>query len=174
LQSGLVAKLLRRDDPGTGPSPSLSCLHCARRRRGVKESQPKQGRDLSSLAPLRALWARTPVSAWARRAVGECVNVLSESRMRAICMSGSCSTTRSVALPTRRRPGPRKPTGSGATAKLQHISRIGTCDHAEPCVSSQCAMMMVRGSAHWDGDDGRDAVADLWPFATRSQGSSHG
>src|SRR5580692_11367529 len=30
-----------------------------------------QGRDLSTLAPLRALRARTPVSAWARRAVGE-------------------------------------------------------------------------------------------------------
>src|ERR1700692_1169096 len=55
------------------------------------QSQAKQGRDLSSLAPLRALWARTPVSAWARRAVGEGVNVLSESRMRAICMSGSMS-----------------------------------------------------------------------------------
>ena len=55
------------------------------------QSQAKQGRDLSSLAPLRALWARTPVSAWARRAVGEGVNVLSESRMRAIRMSGSMS-----------------------------------------------------------------------------------
>src|ERR1700692_2806505 len=30
-----------------------------------------QGRDLSTLAPLRALRARTPVSAWARCAVGE-------------------------------------------------------------------------------------------------------
>src|SRR6266705_3367044 len=30
-----------------------------------------QGRELSSLAPLRAFRARTPVSAWARRAVGE-------------------------------------------------------------------------------------------------------
>src|SRR3984893_638402 len=30
-----------------------------------------QGRDLSTLAPLRALWARTPDRAWARRAVGE-------------------------------------------------------------------------------------------------------
>src|ERR1700730_198589 len=33
-------------------------------------SGPK-GRDLSTLAPLRALRARTPVPAWARRAVGE-------------------------------------------------------------------------------------------------------
>src|SRR5438067_6491962 len=35
------------------------------------QGQAKQGRDLSTLAPLRALRARTPVPAWARRAVGE-------------------------------------------------------------------------------------------------------
>ena len=35
------------------------------------QSQAMQGRDLSTLAPLRALRARTPVRAWARRAVGE-------------------------------------------------------------------------------------------------------
>ena len=35
------------------------------------QNQATQGRDLSTLAPLRALRARTPVPAWARRAVGE-------------------------------------------------------------------------------------------------------
>jgi Reverse transcriptase (RNA-dependent DNA polymerase) len=35
------------------------------------QGQATQGRDLSTFAPLRALRARTPVSAWARRAVGE-------------------------------------------------------------------------------------------------------
>ena len=55
------------------------------------QGQATEGRDLSTLAPLRALRARTPVSAWARRVVGEGVRVLSESRMRAICMSGSMS-----------------------------------------------------------------------------------
>src|ERR1700674_489342 len=55
------------------------------------QGQATQGRGLSTLAPLRALQARTPVPAWARRAVGEGVIVLSESRMREICMSGSMS-----------------------------------------------------------------------------------
>ncbi len=35
------------------------------------QGQAKEGRDLSTLAPLRALRARTPVPAWAPRAVGE-------------------------------------------------------------------------------------------------------
>ena len=35
------------------------------------QNQASQGRDLSTLASLRALWARTPEQAWARRAVGE-------------------------------------------------------------------------------------------------------
>ena len=38
------------------------------------QNQATQGRDLSTLAPLRALRARTPVPAWARRAVGEGVS----------------------------------------------------------------------------------------------------
>src|SRR5437879_3295030 len=56
------------------------------------QGQTTQGRGLSTLAPLRALQARTPVSPWARRAVGEGVKVLSESRMREICMSGCVSS----------------------------------------------------------------------------------
>src|SRR5246127_3890850 len=35
------------------------------------QGQATQGRDLSTPAPLRALRARTPMPAWARRAVGE-------------------------------------------------------------------------------------------------------
>src|SRR5206468_11210458 len=35
------------------------------------QNQASQGRDLSTLASVRALWARTPEQAWARRAVGE-------------------------------------------------------------------------------------------------------
>src|SRR3981189_3075270 len=46
------------------------------------QNQASQGRDLSTLASLRALWARTLEPAWARRAVGEGVKFLSESRMR--------------------------------------------------------------------------------------------
>src|SRR5882757_8913209 len=55
------------------------------------QGQATQGRDLSTLASLRALRARTPKPAWARRVVGEGVKFLSESRMREICMSGSMS-----------------------------------------------------------------------------------
>jgi hypothetical protein len=35
------------------------------------QGQATQGRDVSTLAPLRVLRARAPVPAWARRAVGE-------------------------------------------------------------------------------------------------------
>src|SRR5450432_145200 len=35
------------------------------------QNQASQGRDLSTPASLRALWARTPEKAWARREVGE-------------------------------------------------------------------------------------------------------
>ncbi len=35
------------------------------------QGQATQGRELSTLAPLRALWTRTSDPAWARRAVGE-------------------------------------------------------------------------------------------------------
>src|SRR6201993_262303 len=55
------------------------------------QGQATQGRDLSTLAPLRALRSRTPDRTWAQRAVGEGVTVLSESRMREICTSGSMS-----------------------------------------------------------------------------------
>src|SRR3981189_436557 len=37
---------------------------------GQAQNQASQGRDLSTPASLRALWARTPEQAWARRAVG--------------------------------------------------------------------------------------------------------
>src|SRR5271154_6924864 len=53
------------------------------------QSQATRGRELSTLAPLRALRARTPEPPWARRAVDEGVRSLSESRMREICTSGS-------------------------------------------------------------------------------------
>jgi hypothetical protein len=47
-------------------------LHKSQNRLRFKhKGQARQGRDLSTLAPLRALRARTPVSAWARRAVGD-------------------------------------------------------------------------------------------------------
>src|ERR1700716_2914347 len=45
-----------------------------------------QGRDLSTLASLRALWARTPKQAWARRAVGEGVKFCP----RAGCGKSAC------------------------------------------------------------------------------------
>src|SRR5271166_7204894 len=53
------------------------------------QSQATKGRELSTLASLRVLRARTPEPAWARRVDGRRREVLSESRMRAIRMSGS-------------------------------------------------------------------------------------
>ena len=50
------------------------------------QGQATQGRDLSTLAPLRALRARTPEPAWARRAVGEGV----KSCPRAGCGRSAC------------------------------------------------------------------------------------
>ena len=50
------------------------------------QGQATQGRDLSTLAPLRALRARTPDRAWARRAVGEGVR----SCPRAGCGRSAC------------------------------------------------------------------------------------
>src|SRR3974390_2216780 len=50
------------------------------------QGQTTQGRDLSTLAPLRALRARTPDRAWARRAVGEGV----KSCPRAGCGKPAC------------------------------------------------------------------------------------
>jgi len=37
----------------------------------IRWQSTSQGRELSTLASLRALWARPPEQAWARRAVGE-------------------------------------------------------------------------------------------------------
>ncbi len=50
------------------------------------QGQATQGRGLSTLAPLRVLRARTPVPAWARRAVGEGV----KSCPRAGCGKSAC------------------------------------------------------------------------------------
>ena len=50
------------------------------------QGQATQGRDLSTLAPLRALRARTPDRAWARRVVGEGV----KSCPRAGCGKSAC------------------------------------------------------------------------------------
>src|SRR5215469_18168860 len=55
------------------------------------QGQATQGRDVSTLAPLRALRSRTPDRAWVQRAVGRRRDVLSESRMREIRQSGSMS-----------------------------------------------------------------------------------
>src|ERR1700681_4873405 len=50
------------------------------------QNQASQGRDLSTPASLRALWARTPEQAWARRAVGEGVKFCP----RAGCGKSAC------------------------------------------------------------------------------------
>ena len=55
------------------------------------QGQATQGRDVSTLAPLRALRSRTPDSRLGATWRGRRREVLSESRMREICTSGSMS-----------------------------------------------------------------------------------
>ena len=55
------------------------------------QNQATQGRDLSTLAPLRALRARTPEQAWARRAVGEGVMSCPRAGYRRSASRGSMS-----------------------------------------------------------------------------------
>ena len=55
------------------------------------QGQATQGRELSTLAPLRALPARTPRTAWARPAVGEGVKSCPRAGCGQIRMSGSMS-----------------------------------------------------------------------------------
>src|SRR5271155_2950161 len=46
------------------------------------QDQTKQGRQLSTPAPLRDLWARASDPAWTRGAVGKGLGLLSESRLQ--------------------------------------------------------------------------------------------
>src|SRR5438067_13015417 len=52
------------------------------------QDQTKQGRQLSTLAPLRDLWSRTPDRAWAQRDVGEGVMSCPRAGCWEIRMSG--------------------------------------------------------------------------------------
>jgi hypothetical protein len=79
LRSGtrLIDPSLSEECSYRRPTASTSCavaLVVALQAQG----QATQGRSLSTLAPLRALRARTPVPAWARRAVGEGVSLVRE------------------------------------------------------------------------------------------------
>ena len=62
-----------------------------RRVRHQAQGQTTQGRNLSTLAPLRALRARYAWAGLGTTRRGRRREVLSESRMRGICMSGSMS-----------------------------------------------------------------------------------
>jgi RNA-directed DNA polymerase len=79
LQVGTVTKAYRALDSYTADAVAPVVAHQA-------QGQATQGRDLSTLAPLRALRARTPDRAWARRAVGEGV----KSCPRAGCGKSAC------------------------------------------------------------------------------------
>src|SRR5258708_21473568 len=48
-------------------------ISCDQLIHSADDSHGQRFHAISTLAPLRALWARTPVPAWARHAVGECV-----------------------------------------------------------------------------------------------------
>ena len=82
------AKLLpsRHDQQGVSSARQLYRCAVAPVVAQQAQSQATQGRDLSTLAPLRALWSRTPEPAWARRVVDESV----KSCPRAGCGRSAC------------------------------------------------------------------------------------
>ena len=84
FQVGTISQAYRALDNYTAPRLRrwLRNKHKVRRRKG---------RGLSTLAPLRALRARAFDRAWSTTCRGRKRDVLSESRMREICMSGSMS-----------------------------------------------------------------------------------
>jgi hypothetical protein len=57
------------------------------------QGQATQGRSLSALAPLRALRARTPEPAWARRAVGEGVRSRGHEQQGPVLHPAECRAT---------------------------------------------------------------------------------
>src|ERR1700732_490218 len=89
-----AAELLRSRHPHQGVSGDRQLHRCAVAPVVALQAQGQatQGRGLSTLAPLRALQARTPVRAWARRAVGEGV----KSCPRAGCGKSDMSRTSSA------------------------------------------------------------------------------
>src|ERR1035437_1293591 len=106
------------------------------------QGQATQGRDLSTLAPIRALRARTPVPACARRAVGE--GVMSCPRAgcgRSACpvVGAGCGNGVMVA------PGRHRQTKEAATDMFdlqppRHISTLPNSDHSRhECELTLCA-----------------------------------
>src|SRR5450759_1943767 len=96
------------------------------------QGQATQGRDLSTLAPLRALRARTPVPAWARRAVGE--GVMSCPRAgcgRSACpvRGAGCGNGVRVA-PARHRQTKEAATDMFDLQPPRHISTLPNSDHS--------------------------------------------
>jgi hypothetical protein len=99
------------------------------------QGQAKQGRDLSTLAPVRALRARPPVPAWARRAVGEGV----KSCPRAGCGRSACPVRNKSQLGKAVGTADRRSTGRDWTAGL------AVYDISKPDAPRRIGFMAVEG-----------------------------
>jgi hypothetical protein len=123
------------------------------------QGQATQGRDLSALAPLRALWSRTPDRAWLHRAVGEgvtsCPRAGCRKSARPVRRAG-CGN-RATVEPVRHRQTKGAATDMLGLPPLRHISTLPKV-HPPQGERNRCPRVpLPRGGAYALGGCGRSS-----------------